>query len=100
VGAVLEEHVAQALELLVREAAVVRDDERLRLAELGGQLGDDPFLVRFEHLVPPERRNPREAGSIVRRTDAVRMNQPRPDLRRVDAQSFEAPAGCLRRDRR
>ena len=43
--------VAQRLELLVRQAAVVGDDERLGRSELGCELLDDPFLVRFQHVI-------------------------------------------------
>ena len=43
--------VAQRLELLVRQPAVVRDDERVGRAELRGQLLDDPFLVGFQHVI-------------------------------------------------
>ena len=49
--AVREQLVAQRLELLVRQAAIVRDDERLGRAELRGELLDDPFLVRFQHVI-------------------------------------------------
>ena len=49
--AVREQLVAQRLELLVRQPAIVRDDERLGGAELRGELLDDPFLVRFQHVI-------------------------------------------------
>ena len=49
--AVRQQLIPQRLELLVREAAVVGDDERLRRSEIGCELVDDPFLVRFQHVV-------------------------------------------------
>ncbi len=43
--------VPQRLELLVRQAAVVGNDEGVGRAELGRELLDDPFLVRFQHVI-------------------------------------------------
>ena len=50
-GSMRDQLVAQSLELLVRQAAIVGDDERLGRAELGCELLDDPFLVRFQHVI-------------------------------------------------
>ena len=50
-GAVRDELVAERLELLVRQAAIVGDDQRVRRAEVRGELLDDPFLVRFQHVM-------------------------------------------------
>ena len=52
--AVLEQDVAKRFELLVREPAVVRDDQRLRRPEFGGELRDDSFLVGSQHVIPPK----------------------------------------------
>ncbi len=46
-GALRQQLVSKRLELFVRQAAIVGDDERLGRAELSGELLDDPFLVRF-----------------------------------------------------
>ena len=56
---------AQAVDLGVRQAAVVGDEQRLRRAQPLGQLGDHPFLVLFMHLSPPlaNDRARTEAGS-------------------------------------
>ena len=52
-GAVLEQLRAQLVDLGVRQAAVVGDDQRLRRAQPLGQLCDDPLLVTLLHLSPP-----------------------------------------------
>ncbi len=43
---------AELLELGVRQAAIVRDDQRLGRPELLGELGDDLFLLGSLHVVP------------------------------------------------
>ena len=48
---VRDELIAQRLELLVGQAAVVGDEERVGRAQLGCQLLHDPVLVRFQHVV-------------------------------------------------
>ena len=48
---VLEQIVAQRLELLVREPAVVGDDQRVRFSQVRGELGHDSFLVGFQHVM-------------------------------------------------
>src|SRR5579884_2676284 len=48
----LDQLAPQGVDLGHRQAAVVRDDHRLRPAELLRQVRDDPFLVRFLHLPP------------------------------------------------
>ena len=50
-GPVRQELVTKRFELLVRQAAIVGDDQRVGRPELGGELLDDPFLVRFQHVM-------------------------------------------------
>ena len=63
-GAVLDQLRAQAVDLGVREAAVVGDDQRLRRPQPLGQLCDDSFLLTLLHLSPPLKRSSPHGGGL------------------------------------
>ncbi len=91
--AVLEQVVAEGLELLVREPSVVGDDQRLRRFQLRRQLGDDLFFVGFQHVVSSSNDETRTRRVPVRaRTPSG--NRPRLDLR---LGRVTRAASCLRR---
>src|SRR5262249_52430141 len=49
-GPALEQLATKSIDLGHRQAAIVRDDHRVRVAELLRQLVDDTFLVLFLHF--------------------------------------------------
>ena len=47
----LEQARAELVDLRHRQAAVVRDHQGLRVGQPLGQLGDDPFFLRSQHVI-------------------------------------------------
>src|SRR5205085_3010359 len=83
---VLEQLRPQVVDLRHRQAAVIGDEQRVGLAQPVGQLGDQPLLVFFLHLLTSSKSNRArtQAGSLRRRKPLHRSASGRP-----------LPCGCF-----